>query len=144
MLKKGISLKLDVPLGLSKVNVASQQIQQVFLNILNNARYALNRKYPGKDDGKRLEITGEEVMVEGVPYVRIIFHDSGAGINSGILDKVMNPFFTTKPTGKGTGLGLSISHGIVKDHGGRLSIESIEGEYTKVTVDLPLAPKTDG
>jgi signal transduction histidine kinase len=65
------------------------------------------------------------------------FRDRGTGIAAHLLDKVVEPFFTTKPRGEGTGLGLSISHGIVSDHGGRLSIESVEGEFTKVVIDLP-------
>jgi signal transduction histidine kinase len=69
--------------------------------------------------------------------VRTLFLDHGTGIPKDIMDKVMNPFFTTKPRSKGTGLGLSISQGIINDHGGKLKIESIEGEFTKVTVILP-------
>ena len=60
-----------------------------------------------------------------------------------ILDKVMDPFFTTKPRGIGTGLGLSISHGIISDHSGKLMIESAEGEYTKVIIDLPAAGREE-
>ncbi len=57
------------------------------------------------------------------------------------IDKIMNPIYSTKPKGHGTGLGLSISHSIISDHGGSLAVESEEGEYTRVTIDLPTAPK---
>lgn len=63
--------------------------------------------------------------------------DKGAGIPTDVIEKVMNPFFTTRPVGEGTGLGLSISYGNLSDHGGDLEINSREGEYTEVTVDLP-------
>ena len=84
-----------------------------------------------------LEIRGETVDVGGSRCVRTTVHDRGAGIPANLLDKVMEPFFSTRPRGQGTGLGLSISHGIVSDHAGRLSIESVEGEFTKVVIDLP-------
>ncbi|MBE9541099.1 MAG: histidine kinase, partial [Proteobacteria bacterium] len=66
------------------------------------------------------------------------FYDSGAGIPENILDKISNPFFSTKPHGDGTGLGLSISYGIIKKHDGSILFESVEGEYTKAIVDLPV------
>jgi signal transduction histidine kinase len=70
-------------------------------------------------------------------YIRVTCLDRGAGIPDDIMNKVMNPFFTTKPTGIGTGLGLSISHGIITDHGGSIGIDSTEGEFTKVVFELP-------
>jgi PAS domain S-box-containing protein len=137
MLKKdGIRLTLNVPDDLLVV-VNKQQIEQVFLNIISNARYALNQKYPDGDDNKILEISGESIIEDRVPYARIIFHDRGAGIPEGIINRLMNPFFSTKPDGEGTGLGLSISHGIVTDHNGRIRIESREGDFTRVVIDLP-------
>jgi two-component system, NtrC family, sensor kinase len=137
--KEGIDVKVDIPSDLPSVVAHSQQMQQVFLNILHNARYALNQKYPSRDPGKILRIRCQRMNLEGKTHVRVTFHDQGIGIPSELLHKVMNPFFTTKPTGKGTGLGLSISHGIVTDHGGRLSIASVEGAFTETTVDLPAA-----
>ena len=70
-------------------------------------------------------------------YVKITFYDHGMGIPSNMIDKVMDPFFTIKPRGRGTGLGLSISHGIIVEHGGKITINSLEGEFTKVAVVLP-------
>jgi PAS domain S-box-containing protein len=141
MRKNGIDLKIDIPSDLPEVHVNPQQIQQVFLNIMNNAQYALNQRYPDAHDNKKLHINGEEVTGNGRRLVRIAFHDHGTGISKDIVDKIMNPFFSTKPSGHGTGLGLSISHGIVKDHGGKLSIDSTEGEYACVTIDIPAAEK---
>lgn len=137
MRKDGITLQTDIPPDLPGTLAHPQQIQQVFLNIINNARYALNQKYQGVHKEKLLKIQGERVTIDNRPLIRIIFYDQGIGIPGDILDKVMNPFFSTKPRGKGTGLGLSISHGIIADHGGKLSVESVEGSFTRVLVQLP-------
>ncbi len=139
MLKENIKLKVNMPKDMPKITAHAQQIQQVFLNVINNARYALNQKYPGRHKDKELEITGEIITVDERQYSRISFYDRGMGIPADIIDKVINPFFSTKPSGKGTGLGLSISHGIIQDHGGKLGIESAEGEFTRIIIDLPAA-----
>ncbi len=139
--KDGIDLKISVPEDLPFLIGHLQQIQQVFLNIINNARYALNKKYPDGHESKILEILVEMVTNEDRPWIRIKFLDRGIGIPSNIIENVMNPFFTTKPAGVGTGLGLSIGHGIISDHGGKLRIESTEGEYTRVIIDLPAGEK---
>jgi PAS domain S-box-containing protein len=135
--KDGIHLKVNLPSKFCKIPVHTQQIQQVFLNIISNSRYALNQKYPGTHESKILEITCERVVINNSTFARIVFHDRGTGISSAIIDKVVNPFFSTKPNRMGTGLGLSISHGIITEHGGKLIINSIEGEYTKIIIDLP-------
>lgn len=135
--KDGISLRINLPAVLPKVLVNAQQIQQVILNILSNARYALNHKYPEAHEDKIIEVSGGEELVDGVVYVRVVFRDHGSGIPAELLGRVMNPFFSTKPVGEGTGLGLSISHGILRDHGGRLRIESREGLYTDLIIELP-------
>ncbi|MBF0551085.1 MAG: PAS domain-containing protein [Deltaproteobacteria bacterium] len=135
--KEGISLKIDIPDDLPKVKANFQQIQQGFINIINNARYALNEKYPGRHKNKRFEITGERVTINDHPYVRITFYDQGVGVSAHELSMLTKPFFSTKPFGKGTGLGLNITQRIITDHGGFLSLESTKGEFTRVTVDLP-------
>jgi len=137
MQKDGIHLNVNIPPKFIKVFVHPQQIQQVFLNIISNSRYALNQKYPGTHENKILEISCENIITNGTPYVHIVFHDRGSGIPSTIIDKVINPFFSTKPNRMGTGLGLSISHGIITEHGGKLFINSIEGEFSKIIIDLP-------
>lgn len=142
--KEGILLKVSMPEEIPDIVAHAQQIQQVFLNIINNARYALNRKYPGASDDKILEILGERTPASGGRQAKITFHDRGTGIPADKIGKVIDPFFTTKPRGAGTGLGLSISHGIISDHGGKLIIQSVEGQYTKVHVLLPAAEKPEG
>ncbi len=139
LFKDGVELIMDVPHDLPAVNVRTQEIQQVFLNLLSNGRHALNQKYSKKHNNKILEIKGRSIEIEGQQYVRMTFHDRGIGIATEIMDKICNPFFSTKPKGEGTGLGLSISHGIIKNHGGRLLFETVEGEYTSAIVDLPEA-----
>ena len=135
--KEGIILKMDLSPRLPEIIANPQQIQQVFLNVISNARYALNKKYPGSHEAKTIEISDKKLVIDGAPYVRLIFYDQGTGIPANIIDKVLNPFFSTKPSGEGTGLGLSISHGIINDHGGSLQIESMEAEFTRIIIDLP-------
>ncbi len=141
MIKDGITIIRHIPSVVPTVIVQPQQIEQVFLNIISNARYALNEKYQGMHDDKMLEIGVSGVVINDRPFVRILFHDTGTGIPSGIMDKIMNPFFSTKSNNSGTGLGLSISHGIIIDHGGILKINSVEGAFTKVTIELPAGEK---
>ena len=136
--KDGIKLKVNVSPDLPKIKVRTQEIQQVFLNIISNSRYALNERFSESHKHKVFRISGETLEIEAKKYVRITFHDLGTGISPHILDKIADPFYSTKPKNEGTGLGLSISHGIIKNHGGKLWFESIQGEYTKVMVDLPL------
>ncbi|NCC04271.1 MAG: PAS domain-containing protein [Proteobacteria bacterium] len=135
--KDGIQLNLDFPESLPKVTANLQQVQQGFINIISNARYALNEKYPGWHKNKCLAISGESVMVEGCPFVRVAFLDQGGGISAEKLSFLTKPFFSTKPFGKGTGLGLSITQKIIDDHGGHLRFESVEGEFTRVIIVSP-------
>jgi signal transduction histidine kinase len=137
--KDSIILRLNVPHNLPAFVVDSRQIMQVFLNIISNARYALNLKYPGRDDKKILEILGEQTSVDSDSFVHMTFHDHGIGIPTEAINKVTDPFFSTKPRGRGTGLGLSISHGIVTEHEGRFFVESTFGKFTKVHLFLPMA-----
>ncbi|MCP4693093.1 MAG: response regulator [Desulfobacterales bacterium] len=137
----GVQLTVDIPTALPAINARGHEIQQVFLNLISNAHHALCRKFPARGEDKTLEIKSETVMIQGRQYVRTTFRDDGPGIPGKILDKITNPFFSTKPPGQGTGLGLSISHGVIEAHGGKLRFESKEGEYTKAIVDLPLEKK---
>jgi len=137
--KDGIRLQLDVPHYLPEVLAHTQEIQQVILNLFSNSRYALNKKYPLSHPDKVLRIKAGSCMYQGRPAVQLAFHDQGTGIPQSALHKVLDPFYTTKPTGEGTGLGLSISHGIIKDHQGEIVIDSKEDHYTTVTIILPVA-----
>ena len=132
-----ITVKTDIPDELPNIKAQAHEIEQVFVNIISNARHALNEKFPGPHEDKILEVAAETTTSYGRPHVRVSFKDHGSGIPAAVIDKVMNPFFSTKTEGKRTGLGLSISHSIVQEHGGRLRLESEEGRYTKVMVELP-------
>lgn len=137
--KDGIKLRIHIPETIPMVKVRGHQIQQVFLNIISNARYSLNQKLPSENRDKIFAINEDVENIRGNRYVRVTFYDNGTGIPADILDRICNPFFSTKPTGVGTGLGLSISHSIIKDHGGQLIFDSVEGDYTNIIVDLPVA-----
>ncbi|NOG83072.1 MAG: PAS domain-containing sensor histidine kinase [Planctomycetes bacterium] len=136
--KDHITIKDTISKEIPPLIVNPQEIHQVFLNLIQNARYALNEKYPGKDKDKILEISCNTVFIDDHQYVRIIFYDHGIGIAEEILFKVKSLFFTTKPPNKGTGIGLSVSENIIHNHGGKITIESIWGEFTKVLIDLPV------
>ncbi len=133
-----IKVVKEIGEALPPVRGSFNQIEQVFINLLSNARYALNRKYPDPHEDKTLLIRTDQVEQNGRKYVRVEFHDMGMGIPEENVDKIFNPFFTTKEQGQGTGLGLSISYNIIQEHQGAIRFESKEGEYTKVTVDLPV------
>jgi len=135
--KDGIRLEVLVEEDLPGVEANFQQIQQVLLNIVSNSRYALNLKYPGGHDDKRLSVTCKKVETGLQDGLRIVVEDTGAGMAADDLQKAMEPFFSTKPPGAGTGLGLSISYGIIADHGGKLRLESREGMFTRAIIDLP-------
>jgi len=115
------------------------QLQQVILNLLSNAKFALNEKYPEHSPEKTITIScHQSVNTNGLAVNKICIKDSGTGIPQGILKRLYDPFFTTKPAGKGTGLGLSISYGIIRDHGGIIKVDSRMHEYTKLLIELPI------
>ena len=136
--REQITLTMDVPEALPALNCRSQQIQQVLMNLLTNARDALNEKYPGHDADKTIRITVQRFEQAGRSWLRLTVADQGPGIPSEIQARIFDPFFTTKPRDKGTGLGLSISHGIVQDHHGRLHFETAPGTGTQFHLDLPV------
>jgi PAS domain S-box-containing protein len=137
MKKEAIVLDVRCAHELPKVFCIPQEIQQVFLNVISNARDALNRKYSDDNGDKRLSITADVEEADGGRWVRVSFADNGTGIPDDIRDKIMKPFFTTKPKGKGTGLGLSISQDIIRNNGGDLTISSDPGRSTTVDIRLP-------
>ncbi len=136
--RNGINLKISIPQDMPEIIANAQELEQVFINIINNARYALNQKYPQDNSGKIMDISGSMVEIDNRPYMQLVFYDSGTGISGDIIKKVKDPFFTTKPADAGTGLGMSISHGILSDHKGTLEVESEEGEYTRIIIKLPV------
>lgn len=132
-----ITLEVDVPEDLPPLMCRSQQLQQVIMNLLTNARDALNARYAGYHQDKLVRVSGEAFDRAGQTWLRVIVEDHGTGIPESVRDRIMEPFFTTKPRDLGTGLGLSISHGIVKDHQGLLVVETEPGEWTRFRVELP-------
>jgi len=139
--KDQINIQLKLADDVPKIRCRSQQIQQVFMNLLTNARDALNEKYPNFDDDKKIEVHVYPMTINQKGWVVISVKDHGNGIHSSIINRIYEPFFSTKPKDKGTGLGLSISFGIVKDHHGRIEVESEAGVYTLFKVLLPVDPQ---
>ncbi|MDM8540289.1 response regulator [Desulfococcaceae bacterium HSG9] len=133
-----IMLEIDIPDDLPEIKCHSQQIQQVLMNLLTNARDAINERYPDYDPDKIITMTVRPFEKAGRHWLRITVEDRGAGIPDKIRERLFDPFFTTKDRAKGTGLGLSISQGIVHDHCGELSFECERGEYTRFHLDLPV------
>ena len=122
--------------NLPEINIVPQDISRVFLNAINNACYTVHekKKISSGEFIPTLTITTQGEKKE----IKIIIRDNGQGIPQNIIDKVFNPFFTTKPTGQGTGLGLSISYDIiVQGHQGQIFIESQENAYTELKIILP-------
>ena len=125
-----VEATLEVEPGLPDIEVSANQIKQVFVNIINNACQAIASDAPSG----RIWITAKRVH----DTVAVSVTDSGPGMPEEIASRVFEPFFTTKPEGAGTGLGLSISQGIVKEHGGRITLETPPGGGATFTVELPL------
>ena len=140
-------MKTDFDASLEKINIIPQDIGRVVLNLLNNAFYAVDQRLrQAQHDTGDVTLSCHPELVEGskgsISYtptvaistkkignnIEIRVTDNGNGIPQKILDKIFQPFFTTKPTGQGTGLGLSLSYDIVKAHGGELKVETKEEE----------------
>ncbi|TGK33795.1 hybrid sensor histidine kinase/response regulator [Leptospira gomenensis] len=136
--KDNIQINLNIPEDIPEIECVPQQIQQVVLNLLNNARDALNQRYPKYDADKLILISAKKFEKEDKPWIQMCVEDRGVGIPRDEAMKIFSPFFTTKKVDKGTGLGLSVSTGIVKDHGGELFYESKENEYTRFFINLPV------
>jgi signal transduction histidine kinase len=123
--------------SIGKVKLVPQDISRVILNIVNNACYAVYEK--SKTNGSDYKPLIKIKTIKLKNMFEIIIRDNGIGIPNSLIDKVCNPFFTTKPTGKGTGLGLSISYDIITQaHKGNLSVKSVEGEYSEFTITIPI------
>lgn len=137
--KDGISCEITIAEDLPEIFCNEQQLQQVVLNLLSNARYALNRRFPQPCREKQLKIRADTASYGGKPCVRLLVVDYGMGIAPETLDRIFDPFFSTKPKGEGTGLGLSISHGLIQEHGGHIRVKSKFGEWSRFTIFLPVA-----
>ena len=129
-------LETDLDPAVTKVNIISQDIGRVLLNLMNNAFYAVQEKK--KLQGDKFEPKVSISTKLSGKQVAITVKDNGNGIPETLLDKIFQPFFTTKPTGEGTGLGLSLSYDIIKAHDGEIKVKTEKGEYTAFTILLPI------
>ena len=130
------TMQTDFDLSIGMVSIISQDIGRVILNLITNAFYVVDEKK--KQKGGDYEPTVSVSTKKKKDKVEICVKDNGNGIPEKVLDKIFQPFFTTKPTGQGTGLGLSLSYDIVKAHGGELRVETKEGEGTTFAISLPV------
>jgi len=128
-------LKTDFDNNIGKINVIPQDIGRIILNLINNAFYVVDEKK--KQNGNGYEPTVSVSTKKSGDKVLITVKDNGNGIPQNIVDKIFQPFFTTKPTGQGTGLGLSLSYDIVKAHGGEIKVETKKGEGSEFIIQLP-------
>jgi len=141
-----LGIEEDLSDEVKSMNVVSQDLGRVFLNIVTNACHATHeRKERENADGNESDYEPQLRLRtrRTVKDVEISISDNGGGIPDDILSKIFNPFFTTKPTDQGTGLGLSISNDIVRQHGGEISVETEPGESTEMTIRLPLSLETE-
>jgi signal transduction histidine kinase len=136
-------IKTDFDNSIEKINIIPQDIGRVLLNIYNNAFYAVNEQHKnlsGLHDLTGLKQYQPTVSVQTKKKnnnIEIVVKDNGNGIPQNIIDKIFQPFFTTKPTGEGTGLGLSLAYDIVKAHGGEIRVDTKDHEETTFTISLP-------
>ncbi len=122
---------------LPKVNMVQQDIGRVLLNLFNNAFYAVNQKSKTAGKDYTPEVSISTIAKNGEVIIKV--KDNGVGIPDHVKEKIMQPFFTTKPTGEGTGLGLSLTYDmVVKGHNGKIEVSTKEGEFTEFTVSLPI------
>ena len=135
--KANIEVTLNLESGLPKVKCRTQQLMQVLMNLLTNARDELEDAYPGTDERKTIEIVLTRFTKDETPWQRIVVIDGGRGVQEAVRNRIFDPFFTTKTKDKGTGLGLSISHGIVGDHHGELWVENRKDGGAAFYIDIP-------
>jgi histidine kinase len=137
---RGIEVVCDLDRNLPEIRGDSDRLEQVFINLLINARDALEEKWGPKDSQPaEKKITFRSWSKERHVFIEVC--DTGSGIPEGVADKIFEPFFTTKEVGKGTGIGLSISYGIVKDCAGTIQVKSTSPEGTCFILKFPLEEK---
>ena len=133
--------KTDYDVNAGEINIVTQDITRVLLNLLNNAFYSVKtaRSLKGEQYQPLVCLSTKKITTApGNDCIEIRVTDNGLGIRADITDKIFQPFFTTKPTGQGTGLGLSIAYDIItKEHAGSITVETIEGKYAEFIVQLP-------
>jgi two-component system NtrC family sensor kinase len=131
------SLQTDFDENIAKIPLVQQDIVRVLINMFNNAFYAVNEKGKQQIAGYEPSVSVSTRKLGNGLELRV--KDNGNGIPQKIVDKIFQPFFTTKPAGQGTGLGLSLSYDIIKAHGGEIKVNSKEGEFTEFEIRLPIA-----
>ncbi len=127
--------------GIQRINIIPQDIGRLLLNLYNNAFYAVTEKSKLIKEG--YEPTVSVTTKKANKNVEIRIKDNGMGIPQKLVNKIFQPFFTTKPTGQGTGLGLSLSYDIIKAHGGEIKTETKEGEFAEFIIQLPIDNKNN-
>ena len=141
-----LDLKEDFDQAVGEIEVVAQDIGRVFLNMVTNACYATNekrRELVESGNGASYMPTVWLATKRDDGQIQIHIKDNGKGIPPDIVDKIFNPFFTTKPTDQGTGLGLSICNDIVRQHGGAIAVNTEPGEFTEMAITLPLEAPPD-
>ncbi len=143
-----VAIVQKVPVNLGTVMADQTQIHQVLMNLCTNAAHAMEAR------GGQLTVTLEEHTVDAPAaaageddlapgrYLKLSVGDTGAGIDNAVLDRIFDPYFTTKSVGEGTGMGLATVHGIVNDHGGRVTVDSVPGEGSVFSVYFPVLDNT--
>ena len=129
------TMKTDYDNTIGKINIIPQEMGRVILNLITNAFYAVTEKKKQQPD---YEPTVSVSTKKAGDKVLISVKDNGNGIPQKVLDKIFQPFFTTKPAGHGTGLGLSLSYDIIKSHVGEVKVETKEGEGSEFIIQLPI------
>ena len=135
-----LTIEEDFDPEAGQIEIVPQDMGRVFLNMVSNACHATDEKRRADEDGRRYEPTLSMATRRLDDRLEVSIRDNGNGIPPKVIDKIFNPFFTTKPTDQGTGLGLALSNDIVREHGGTIRVESEPGEFTKMVVELPLTP----
>ena len=130
-----IGMKTNFDESIGKINLVPQDIGRVLLNLINNAFYVVNEKAKQHPNGYEPAIAVSTKKINN--KVELTVKDNGNGIPQKVLDKIFQPFFTTKPTGEGTGLGLSLSYDIIKAHGGEIKVETKEGDGSEFIIQIP-------
>ena len=130
------TMKTDFDETIGNINIIQQDMGRVILNLINNAFYVVDEKKKLNKNGFEPTVSVSTRKANGKVEIKVA--DNGEGIPQKVLDKIFQPFFTTKPTGQGTGLGLSLSYDIVKSHGGEIKVETKEGEGSEFIIQLPV------
>ena len=136
-----IEISLDLDRTLPQIWIDADLIKQVIMNMVVNAQHAIENSGNITVRTRRWPVpVAIESGGSAVPMVEIAVIDNGCGIPQQNLQRIFDPFFTSKAVGKGTGLGLSVSHGIVRSHGGTIEVESTVGEGSTFRIILPVDP----